>query len=238
MKILILISVLTFALCQLREENLRFDSKVVAGNGILGYDFSTKAVIIEWKLLTSQKTDFYLVDETNFKLLKGGSPFRYYAIQKSSNNYTGTFSNEAIIRNKVIITVKNTNPTSVVASYYLTQYLPRSSSPQTFDTVYIVLISFAAVFGIVVFIVLILWVKRRTTYYGRGGGVGGVVIVDNTYYNSYGTYGDSGGNHYSGSIGGDSGGYSGFSDGGNQYSGDSGSSGDSGGDSGGGNSYN
>lgn len=210
-------------------QTLQFPSKPIAAKGVLGYDFSTSASQIRWTVSASSASDFYLVDPTNFQLLKAGSPFSYEWRLLGSTLGSGGYSNVAKISQRLIICVKNLQDTQITASYTLEQYIPGASSSLG-GLLWLVIVGSIVGFYCLCYCLMFLIGLLRTCccpggrYYSRYYGyndpyyVGGpnVVVVGDGGYTPVVVAGDSG---FSGGYSGDSGGDSGFSgdSGGNSY---------------------
>lgn len=217
-----------------------------------GYDFALSATQIQWNIYSINRFDCYLVDPTNFNLLKSGSPFKYKWSILNSTVCTGSFSDTSAISKTLIITVAHTYPYTISATYSLGQYVLISNGPSSENLFLIIflLITFVIIFLIICCAIYALWRIRQRSLYGVPYDTTPTFVPGPTYIGGP-TYvnttpglvvigGDGIGDHhhhygdgYSTYTGGDNG-FTGGETGGNSYStNDGGFSGGYGGDSGG-----
>lgn len=100
-------------------------SGTAAPRAALGYDFNTGATQISWRVQSNIPVDMYLVDVTNFNLMKNGAPFVFQWSALNAIDVTGpTYTDVTRIRNTLLIAIYNKNTfSSATATFTLRNYV-------------------------------------------------------------------------------------------------------------------
>lgn len=125
MKILILFLLIHFSLCQFYQwKTVNYDNIEIPANNpiaVQGFQYQTESTEIQWRLTSFDIFDCYLVNNTNFSLLKLGKPFMYQWGMLNTSNCQGDFVNPTIIQSGLQIVAAHNYPFSIRVSFTLTQ---------------------------------------------------------------------------------------------------------------------
>jgi len=189
-------------------------NEVIPTKGFHGRDFSKTAAEIRFTLTSDQNADMYLMVPEEIQNLRDGKPFNFlWSSLNTRSSQLQTYSDTTKISTGVVAVIVNSNSNTNINGNFVLEWR-NASSP------------LSALFIIIIVIAVVCIVCCCCGFSGAAYGGKRYYYVQHHNSGYHSGYGNSGGNSYSGSIGGGSGGYG--SGGGNSYSGSTG----------GGNSYN